>query len=128
MTILEQPFVDSYSQKTAPWGFSGLGEIVFLRTYSRKKENGETETWPETIQRVIDGAHAIGVPYTKEEAESLFDHVFNLRCSFSGRALWQLGTPMVEKFGGASLNNCYFTNIEKVEDFEFLFEYLMLGG
>ncbi len=128
MTILEQSFVDSYSLKTAPWGFSGLGEIVFLRTYSRKKENGETETWPETIQRVIDGAHAIGVPYTKEEAEALFDHVFNLRCSFSGRALWQLGTPMVEKFGGASLNNCYFTNIEKIEDFEFLFEYLMLGG
>jgi ribonucleotide reductase alpha subunit len=128
MTILEQSFVDSYSQKTAPWGFSGLGEIVFLRTYSRKKENGETETWPETIQRVIDGAHAIGVPYTKQEAETLFDHVFNLRCSFSGRALWQLGTPMVEKFGGASLNNCYFTNIEKIEDFEFLFEYLMLGG
>ena len=128
MTILEQSFVDSYSQKTAPWGFSGLGEIVFLRTYSRKKDNGETETWPETIQRVIDGAYAIGVPYTKKEAEKLFDHVFNLRCSFSGRALWQLGTPMVEKFGGASLNNCYFTNIEKVEDFEFLFEYLMLGG
>ena len=81
MTILEQSFVDSYSQKTAPWGFSGLGEIVFLRTYSRKKDNGETETWPETIQRVIDGAYAIGVPYTKKEAEKLFDHVFNLRCS-----------------------------------------------
>jgi ribonucleotide reductase alpha subunit len=105
-----------------------MGEIVFLRTYSRKKNDGTTEVWPETIQRVVNGAIAIGVPYTQDEAERLFDHMFNLRCSMSGRALWQLGTPMVEKFGGASLNNCYFTNIEKVEDFEFLFEYLMLGG
>lgn len=128
MTLLDQSFVDSYSQKQAPWGFNGMGEIVFLRTYSRKKENGDNETWTETLQRVVNGAHEIGVEYTKEEAEALFDHMFNLRCSFSGRALWQLGTPLVQKFNGSSLNNCYFTNIEKIEDFELLFEYLMLGG
>lgn len=128
MTLLDQSFVDSYSQKRAPWGFNGMGEIVFLRTYSRKKENGDNETWTETLQRVVNGAHEIGVEYTKEEAEALFDHMFNLRCSFSGRALWQLGTPLVQKFNGSSLNNCYFTNIEKIEDFELLFEYLMLGG
>lgn len=128
MTLLDQSFVDSYSLKKAPWGFNGMGEIVFLRTYSRKKENGENETWTETLQRVVNGAHEIGVDYTKKEAEALFDHMFNLRCSFSGRALWQLGTPLVQKFNGSSLNNCYFTNIEKVEDFELLFEYLMLGG
>jgi hypothetical protein len=54
--------------------------------------------------------------------------MFNLRCSFSGRGLWQLGTPLVQKLNGASLNNCYFINIETVEDFEFLFDHLMLGG
>jgi ribonucleotide reductase alpha subunit len=105
-----------------------MGEVVFLRTYSRKKENGDNETWPETIQRVINGAIDIGVPYTQEEAEQLFDHMFNLRCSFSGRALWQLGTPLVNELNGASINNCYFINIEKIEDFEFLFDHLMLGG
>lgn len=126
--MLKQSFVDSYSQKLAPWGFNGLGEIVFVRTYSRKKEDGLNETWPETLQRVINGAIEIGVPYTEEEAEKLFDHMFNLRCSFSGRSLWQLGTPLVKKLNGTSLNNCYFTNIEKIEDFEMIFEYLMLGG
>ena len=126
--MLEQSFVDSYSQKTPPWGFGGLGEIVFLRTYSRKKENGDNETWTETLQRVINGAIEAGVPLTKEEAEALFDHCFNLRCSFSGRSLWQMGTPLVKKFNATSLNNCYFTNIESIEDFEMLFEYLMLGG
>jgi hypothetical protein len=112
--MLEQSFVDSYSQKPAPWGFNGLGEIVFLRTYSRKKENGDTELWHETLQRVINGAIEIGAQLTDEEAKTLFDHCFNLRCSFSGRSLWQLGTPLVKKLNGTSLNNCYFTNIEKM--------------
>ncbi len=122
-------FVENYMHQTPPWGFNGLGEIVYLRTYSRPVEGqGRNETWPETIQRVINGALEIGVPYTQQEAETLFDHMFNLRCSFSGRALWQLGTPLVKKFNAASLNNCYFINIESIEDFEFLFEHLMLGG
>lgn len=129
MSLLSNEFLDSYTQKSAPWGFGGLGEIVYLRTYSRPVEGeNRTETWVETLKRVIDGAVSIGTPYTQEEAERLFDHMFNLRCSFSGRALWQLGTPLVSKFNGTSMNNCYFTNIEKIEDFELLFDYLMLGG
>jgi ribonucleoside-triphosphate reductase (thioredoxin) len=129
MSALTTEFLASYSQKQPPWGFGGLGEVVFLRTYSRPIEGGErSETWVETLERIINGAIEMGVPYTQEEAEKLFDHMFNLRCSFSGRALWQLGTPLVKKFNATSLNNCYFTNIEKIEDFEMLFDYLMLGG
>ena len=129
MSILSDEFIAQYKTQTPPWGFGGLGEIVFLRTYSRQLEGtGRNESFVETIRRVIDGAVEVGVPYTTEEAETLFDHMFNLRCLFSGRALWQLGTPLVKKFNATSLNNCYFTNIEKVEDFELLFDYLMLGG
>lgn len=129
MSLLSNEFIAKYNDQTPPWGFGGLGEIVFLRTYSRKIEGTEsTETWVQTLKRIIDGAVEIGVPFTKEEAEVLFDHLFNLRCSVSGRALWQLGTPLVSKFSGTSLNNCFYTNIEKIEDFELLFDYLMLGG
>jgi len=128
MAYIDDDYVSLYNGLTPPWGFGGMGEVVFLRTYSRKKDNGENETWPETIQRVINGAIEIGAPYTQDEAEKLFDHMFHLRCSMSGRALWQLGTPLVQQLNGASLNNCYFVNIEKVEDFEFLFDMLMLGG
>ena len=129
MSIFTTDFINSYSSRTAPWGFGGLGEVVYLRTYSRKVEGTDrSETWVETIKRIIDGAIEIGVPFTQKEAEALFDHMFNLRCSVSGRALWQLGTPLVKKFSGTSLNNCFFTNIEKIEDFELLFDYLMLGG
>lgn len=128
MAFIDDSFVASYSTQTPPWGFSGLGEIVYLRTYSRKKDNGDLESWPETLQRVINGAIEVGAKLSQEEAEKLFDHCFNLRASFSGRSLWQLGTPLVKKLNATSLNNCYFTNIEKIEDFEMLFEYLMLGG
>jgi len=129
MSLLTNEFINSYYTQTPPWGFGGLGEIVYLRTYSRKIENeNRGETWIETIKRVIDGAVEIGVPFTQKEAEQLFDHMFNLRCTVAGRALWQLGTPLVSKFSGTSLNNCFFTNIEKIEDFELLFDYLMLGG
>lgn len=129
MSLLTKEFIAKYDTQTPPWGFGGLGEIVFLRTYSRKIEGTEaTESWTQTIKRVIDGAVEIGVPYTQEEAEALFDHMFNLRCSVAGRALWQLGTPLVSQFSGTSLNNCFYTNIEKIQDFELLFDYLMLGG
>jgi len=129
MAYIDDDFVARYVTKQAPWGFNGLGEIVYLRTYSRFREEwGRNEMWPETIQRVVNGAVSIGADYTQEEAESLFDHMFNLRCSFSGRSLWQLGTPLVDQFNGTSLNNCFFTAIEKIEDFEMLFDYLMLGG
>ena len=126
---LSQEFVDSYKNKQAPWGFNGLGEIVYLRTYSRHiPELNRNETWPETLQRVVDGAIEIGTEWDDKEAKLIFDHMFNLRCSVSGRALWQLGTELVRKFNAASLNNCYFVNVETVNDFEFLFDYLMLGG
>jgi ribonucleoside-diphosphate reductase alpha chain len=129
MSVFTTEFLSSYSQKQTPWGFGGLGEVVYLRTYSRRiEELGRNETWTESIVRAIDGAIEIGAPLTQEQAEKLFDHMFYLRCSLSGRALWQLGTPLVKQFSGTSLNNCYFTNIEAVEDFELLFDYLMLGG
>lgn len=129
MSLLSSEFVSTYSDKKIPWGFGGLGEAVYLRTYSRPIALlGRNEAWPETVLRAINGAIEIGAELSEQEAEALFDHMYNLRCSLSGRALWQLGTPLVKKLNGASLNNCYFTNIEKVEDFELLFEYLMLGG
>ena len=36
MSVLTSDFINSYSSKTPPWGFGGLGEVVYLRTYSRK--------------------------------------------------------------------------------------------
>lgn len=128
-SILSEEFVNSYASKVAPWGFNGLGEIVYRRTYSRDIEGlGRKEYWHETIARCINGAQAIGAGYTKDEAERLFDYIFNLKGIFAGRCLWQLGTPLVEKMSGVSLVNCWMTTISKVEDFQFLMDHLMVGG
>jgi ribonucleotide reductase alpha subunit len=126
--IITEAFANKYSNKQPNWGFNGLGYIVYKRTYARVKENGQKEEWHETIRRCINGAQKIGANYTKEEAEQLFDLVFNLKCNFAGRMLWQLGTPTVERFGANSLLNCWNVSMNSVRSFLFLFENLMLGG
>lgn len=126
--ILSEKFLKPYQTKKPPFGGNGLGEIVFRRTYARDKEDGSKEEWWETLRRAVEGAQAIGAGYTREEAEILYDLMFNLKGLFSGRALWQLGTPLVEKLQANSLNNCWLTEISKISDFQFLMDNLMLGG
>lgn len=126
--IISETFANKYINKQPNWGFNGLGYIVYKRTYARLKEGGKTEEWHETVRRCINGAQQIGANYTQEEAEQLFDLIFNLKCNFAGRMLWQLGTPTVDKFGANSLLNCWNVSINSVKSFLFLFENLMLGG
>ncbi|GGX08359.1 ribonucleoside-triphosphate reductase, adenosylcobalamin-dependent [Streptomyces noursei] len=78
-------------------------ETVFRRTYSRKKPNGEMETWPETVQRVVEGNLAL-VPerYIETgEREQLIDLIQNFRFLPAGRHLKSSG---VNDF---ALNNCW---------------------
>jgi hypothetical protein len=126
--LLPETFLEKYKGKQPKWGFSGLGYVIFKRTYSRAKENGQTEEWWETIARCIRGAQKIGAKYTKEEAERLYDYIFNLKCSFAGRSLWQLGTKTLDIIGGDSLLNCWVTKASEIEDFIFIFTESMLGG
>ena len=126
--IIEKDFLEKYKGKQPNWGFNGLGYIVYKRTYARTKENGETEEWYETVARCINGAQKIGANYSKEEAQKLFDLIFNLKCNFAGRMLWQLGTSTVDRFGANSLLNCWYVSMNEPKAFTFLFENLMLGG
>jgi len=127
--LLPENFLSKYKKQTPPWGFNGLGYIVYKRTYARRIDNeNRTEEWWETIARCINGAQEIGAGYTPAEAQKLYDLIFNLKCNFAGRMLWQLGTETVNKFGANSLLNCWFTAINEPKAFLFIFENLMLGG
>jgi adenosylcobalamin-dependent ribonucleoside-triphosphate reductase len=128
VSSISDKFVEKYKDKTPPFG--PVGFITYKRTYARRVEGqARTEEWFETIQRGVNGLLKIGAKLTKEEAETLYDKVFNLKCSFSGRALWQLGTKTVDKLGGDSMMNCWHCCInEPVEAFCFIFNELMLGG
>lgn len=125
---ISQAFVDSYRGKTPPWG--PVGYCVYKRTYSRKiPEENRTEEWWETIQRCCNGLIGIGGKFTQAEIQTLYDMVFNLKCNFSGRALWQLGTKTVDDLGADSLQNCWSLAVaDPVEAFCFTFDELMLGG
>jgi len=128
LNILSESFLSKYKNKQPNWGFNGLGYIVYKRTYARLKEDGNTEEWWETVARCINGAQKIGAQYSQEEAERIYDYVFNLKCNFAGRMLWQLGTSTVDRFGANSLLNCWATAMREPKAFLFLFENLMLGG
>jgi ribonucleoside-diphosphate reductase alpha chain/ribonucleoside-triphosphate reductase len=119
---------------------SPIGLFTYYRTYSRFfPEKSRRETWKETVARTVqynvglDYIHRnkIGIPvptdWLKQEAEELFDGIWNLRQFPSGRSLWIGGTSVAEDYPMANFN-CSFTNIEKWEDLAELFYLLMLGS
>lgn len=126
--LLPLEFLEPYITTQPNWGFNGLGYIVYKRTYSRTINESQNEEWWQTVARCINGAQKIGADYTKEEAQRLYDLIFNLKCTYAGRMLWQLGTSTVDRFGGSSLLNCWYCSMTSIQSFLFLFENLMLGG
>lgn len=129
MVYLTPDFIDRYKTADPDWGFNGLGYIVYKRTYARPlPELNRSEEWHETVGRVVNGAIEIGAGLTQNEAEQLFEDIFYLRAIVGGRMLWQLGTDNVQRLGGDSLVNCWYTDLSDVTDFGWMFERLMLGG
>ncbi len=57
--VLSENFIDKYKRKRPPFGFNGLGELVYMRTYSRIKEDGKNERWWETVRRVVEGTYSM---------------------------------------------------------------------
>jgi hypothetical protein len=148
---LNEEFLASYRDKKAPFGFrdaggNSVGEITFLRTYSRKKEDGTKETWVDVCQRVIEGMYSLQKEHCKTNrlpwsdakaqasAKEAFDRLFNLKWTPPGRGLWVMGTPIVNvQKNSAALQNCAFvstlemTKLNPAKPFGFLMEASMLG-
>ena len=148
---LADEFVAGYKSKKVPWGYvdaggNAVGEITFLRTYSRLKEDGTKETWAEVCERVINGMYSLQKDHAKlnrlpwndakaqASAKEAYDRLFNLKWTPPGRGLWVMGTPLVnEQRNSAALQNCSFvstdamTKINPAKPFAFLMEASMLG-
>jgi len=143
--------VSTYKEKQVPWGYkdaagNSVGEITFLRTYSRLKEDGTKETWVDVCERVINGMYSLQKDHCKSNrlpwndaraqasAKEAFDRLFHLKWTPPGRGLWVMGTPLVnEQKNSAALQNCAFvsttsmTKIDPARPFAFLMEASMLG-
>jgi adenosylcobalamin-dependent ribonucleoside-triphosphate reductase len=148
---LNEEFVASFKEKKAPFGYrdaggNSVGEITFLRTYSRKKEDGTKETWVDVCERVINGMYSLQKEHCKTNrlpwsdakaqasAKEAFDRLFNLKWTPPGRGLWVMGTPIVNvQKNSAALQNCAFvstlemTKLNPAKPFGFLMEASMLG-
>jgi adenosylcobalamin-dependent ribonucleoside-triphosphate reductase len=148
---LNKEFVNGYKEKESPFGFkdaggNSVGEITFLRTYSRKKEDGTKETWAEVCERVTNGTYSLQKDYAKQQrlpwsdakaaasAKEFFDTLFNLKWTPPGRGLSQMGTDLVNRQkNSASLQNCAFVSTNEMtknnpgKPFAFLMEASMLG-
>lgn len=83
------------------WG--PTGKLVYERTYSRTKPDGTKETWPETVQRVVDGNLALVPPHRHlpNERERLIQLITDFKILPAGRHLWASGVP-----GRQYLFNC----------------------
>lgn len=148
---LAEEFVAQYKTKKAPFGYAdasgnSVGEITFLRTYSRKKDDGTKETWSDVCERVINGMYSLQKDHAKQNrlpwsdakaaasAKEAFDRLFNLKWTPPGRGLWVMGTDIVNvQKNSAALQNCAFvstnemTKANPAKPFAFLMEASMLG-
>ncbi len=129
---LTDDFVDQYKKKQAPFGGNGLGQFVYLRTYSRWDDEAmRREEWHETVRRVVEYSMKLYQgPATKselvKEAEFMYDNMFNLRIFPAGRTMWIGGTEAERKFGTANFN-CAFVVIDSISAFVDAFHLLMVG-
>ena len=116
------------STKKIPWG--EVGYPVYKRTYARPMKDGETEEWPDTIERVIDACRdQLNCGFTTFEEGQVRDMMTDLKGTVAGRFLWQLGTETVDRLGLPSLQNCAFTVVDDpIRPFTWAFEMLMLGS
>ena len=148
---LTEDFIAPYRAKKAPFGYqdaagNSVGEITFLRTYSRLKADGTKETWADVCERVINGMYSLQKDHAKTNrlpwsdakaaasAKEAFDRLWNLKWTPPGRGLWVMGTPLVnEQRNSAALQNCAFvstgsmTKTDPAKPFAFLMEASMLG-
>ena len=112
-----------------PW--SSVGYLTYKRTYSRRvDEAGNTEEFPDTVERVITAAQEqLQCGFTAQEQSRLRDYLLGLKGMVAGRFLWQLGTDTVGSLGLASLQNCAATVVdEPIRPFTWCMDMLMLGS
>ena len=138
-------FIEGYKRTRPPFGFNGLGELVYMRTYSRLKEDGKNEMWWETVRRVVEGTYNMQKKHierydlgwnawqAQRSAQEMFDRIFNMKFLPPGRGLWSMGTSLTEEKGlYAALNNCAFVSTKHLKDdlskpFTFLMDASMVG-
>jgi ribonucleoside-triphosphate reductase len=147
MTIIATPGIDTETVRDfldgiidanvlpePQWG--PIGKEVFERTYARNVEvhtdEGEllgtrTESWAETVKRVVNGSlsYVSRDLWTVDEDVRLFDLIYNFKAIPAGRHLWVTGTS-----ASTFSKNCFASGFgsRTSSHFAFLASRLLEGG
>ena len=142
---LSDEFLIPYKTQRPDFGFNGLGELTYKRTYARILPDGTKEDWWQTIRRVIEGVYTMQKKWivlnnlgwdnrkAQASAQEMYDRMFTMKFLPSGRGLWAWGSPITEERGlYMALNSCAMVTTENIRDnpsepFCFLMDASMLG-
>ena len=142
MFKLSESFIADYKGKQPKWG--EIGYFVYKRTYARPLENGKTEEFWQTAQRVVEAVYTIqkqhcerlNLPWnqvkSQRSAQEMFKRMWEFKFLPPGRGLWAMDLGLLEKKGSAALNNCAFVSTDEISTafsapFTFAMDMLMLG-
>ncbi len=107
------------------FGYGGLSQAVYVRTYSQRNEFGIKEKFPDTIIRVVKGILSIAKDfricnglewnenYWNDIAYRLGRAMMNMQFLPPGRGLWIAGTEYSYTRGSAAFNNCGFVSLNE---------------
>jgi hypothetical protein len=96
---LSKKFLEKFENRKPPFGFNGFGELVYMRTYSRIKADGQNEKWFETVERVVNGTYnmqkrwiesrGLGWDNLKAQrsAQEMYERIFTMKFLPPGRGL-----------------------------------------
>ncbi len=158
MFQLDGEFIAGYAGRQPDWG--PIGYVTYKRTYARALQSGSlyqrhldlasqhglrgSEEFWLTLVRVTEGTfelqrrhcESLALPWDPARAQASAREMYRLMWEFKflppGRGLWMMGTPAVEKIGGAVLANCAFVSTKDIaanfsDPFCFLMDMSMLG-
>lgn len=112
--ILNENTKNTLKKLKPEFGFNGLGEVVFRRTYSR-----DNEDWVDVVIRVIEGVMSIRKEHFHRNSLDWIDRewqkfasdmafsLFKMEWLPPGRGLWMMGTDFTYNRGSIALNNCF---------------------
>jgi len=141
---LTEAFLKQYEGTQPEWGFGTLSYFTYKRTYSRVKDDGTHEEFFDTVKRCVEGSFNIQLKHCRanhlpwdayraqKSAQKMFQKMWEFKFLPPGRGLWAMGSPMLDKIGSASLNNCGFISTKDIdkdfpEPFAWACDMLMLG-
>ena len=114
--------------------WSARAQVVYRRTYSRPLEDGRFETWPQTVNRVIEHQRLLWMEaqrrptnsYQEVELQKLRELMLARKVMVAGRTLWLGGTDIARR-RPASQFNCSALKVQTINDLVDTFWLLLQG-